>query len=144
MAIVKEILDSKGTEVVSIEPDATVYDAAVRMNEYKIGAMVVLAGDRLVGLISERDILLRVVAERRDPAEIAVQEVMTSEVIYCERDTSIDEARSIMKNCRIRHLPVLEDGRMIGLISIGDLNAYHLNNQEMTIHLLNEYIAGHV
>jgi len=144
MATVTEILNKKGSSVVAIEPAASAYEAAVRMNEHKIGSLVVLDEGRLVGIVSERDILMRVVAQRCDAVETLVQDVMTTEVIYCERDTSIDEARAIMRNCRVRHLPVLEDGKMVGLISIGDLNAYHLNHQELTIHLLNEYIAGHV
>jgi CBS domain-containing protein len=144
MPSIREILANKGTSIVCIHPGATVYDAAVRMNEHKIGALVVLKGDELVGIISERDILQRVVAARRDAATTLVQDVMTTDVFCGERETTIDEARGVMMRRRIRHLPIVEEGRLVGLISIGDLNAYRVNNQEMTIHLLNQYIAGQV
>lgn len=143
MATVREILFNKGTHIETIGPEATVYAAAVQMNEHKIGALVVLADDRLVGIITERDILQRVVAQRLDAADTLVEDVMTAEVVCCRNETSIDEARGVMKNRRIRHLPVVDDrDRLLGLISIGDLNAYQTTTQEQTIHLLHEYIYG--
>jgi CBS domain-containing protein len=84
------------------------------------------------------------VGQRRDPGQMLVQEAMTVEVICCQLHTPIDEARAVMKNRRIRHLPVIDGvGNLCGLISIGDLNAHEANSQEMTIHLLQEYIYGH-
>lgn len=143
MATVRDILEHKGRHVHTISPTSTVFDAAVLMNEYKIGALVVLAEERMVGIITERDILQRVVAQRRDPAETLVEDVMTTEVVYCEMSTTIEEARGVMKNRRIRHLPVLNgDHGLLGLVSIGDLNAYQATSQEQTIHLLQEYIYG--
>ena len=115
------------------------------MNEHKIGALLVLQGGNMVGVFSERDILRRVVAEQRSPSETRVADVMTSEVICCTPQTDLDEARSAMKNRRIRHLPVVdEQGRLQGLISIGDLNAYQATTQEHHIHLLTEYLYGRV
>ena len=144
MTTVREILAIKGTEVQSVHPEATVYEAAVRMNDNRIGCLAVLHEGRLSGIISERDILRRIVAERRDPAETRVGEVMTSEVICCRPHTTLEEARGVMKNRRIRHLPVLDDdGRLLGMVSIGDLNAHQANDQEFTIHLLHEYIYGY-
>ncbi len=143
MATVRDILSNKGNHVESITPADSVYAAAVRMNEHKIGALVVLAAERLVGIITERDILQRVVAQRRDAADTLVDDVMTAEVVCCRNATSIEEARGVMKNRRIRHLPVVDDGEhLLGLISIGDLNAYQTTTQEQTIHLLHEYIYG--
>ena len=100
-------------------------------------------GETVQGIITERDVLSRVVADRRDPAGMRVLDAMTVEVVCCQLRTSLDEARSVFKNRRIRHLPVLdEQGQLIGLVSIGDLNAYHADAQEQTIHFLHEYILG--
>jgi CBS domain-containing protein len=143
MATVRDILTIKGSAVASIGPDASIYEAAVRMNEKKIGSLAVLTDNRMVGILTERDILQRIVAQRRDPAETSVGEVMTTEVVCCQMQTSLDEARGVMKNRRIRHLPVLtESGEMLGMISIGDLNAYEAHDHEQTIYLLQEYISG--
>ncbi|HYT89931.1 MAG TPA: CBS domain-containing protein [Gemmataceae bacterium] len=145
MPTVRDILAHKGSEVAAISPEATIYEAAVRMNERKIGSLAVLHDGRLYGIITERDILQRVVAARRDPSQTPVSEVMTTEVVCCQLHTSLDEARGVMKNRRIRHLPVLnEEGLLLGMVSIGDLNAHEANTQEQTIHLLHEYIYGHV
>jgi CBS domain-containing protein len=145
MPTAKDILALKGARVASIHPEATVFEAAVLMNEQKIGALVVLEEDRLVGMFTERDILQRVVAQQRDAAATLVKDVMTTELRCCQLHTPLDEAGGVMKNRRIRHLPVLDDeGRLIGLISIGDLNAYQNNTQEQTIHLMQQYIYGQV
>jgi CBS domain-containing protein len=144
MATVRDLLAVKGSHVLSVGPDATVLDAAVLMNEHKIGSLVVIESGRLRGIITERDILHKVVGERRDPTVAQVQEVMTVEVVCCQLHTTVDEARGVMKNRRIRHMPVVEgDGRLQGLISIGDLNAHEASDKEMTIHLLREYIYGY-
>jgi len=145
MATVKDLLAVKGPEVLSIGPDATVLDTALLMNEHKIGSLVVMSGGQVVGIITERDILQRVVVLRRDPAQTPVQEVMTTEVLCCQLHTALEEARGVMKNRRIRHLPVVDDtNQLCGLISIGDLNAHEANNYELTIHVLEEYIHGRV
>src|SRR4051794_1689844 len=118
MAVVRDIIARKGTHIESISPAATVFEAAVRMNDKKIGALLVLDEGRLVGIITERDILQRVVAQRRDAAETMVDEIMTAEVACCQCDTSLDEARGVMKNRRIRHLPVVDaEERLLALIS---------------------------
>jgi CBS domain-containing protein len=143
MATVRDILAIKGTRVLCIDPQASVMDAAMLMNEHKVGSLVVLEGDRICGIITERDILERVVVQRLDPSQTCVQDVMTTEVACGQLHTTIDEARGVMKNRRIRHLPIAdEERRLYGLISIGDLNAYQTNTQEQTIHILEEYIYG--
>jgi CBS domain-containing protein len=145
MATVRDLLAVKGSHVLTISPDATVYDAAVLMNEHKIGSLVVLDEGRVRGIITERDILQKLVGERRDPTLTPVRDVMTIGVVCCRPYTTVDESRAVMKNRRIRHTPVVDDdGQLQGLISIGDLNAHQANSQEMTIHLLQEYIFGHV
>jgi len=145
MAMVKDILAVKGGTVESIGPEESVYEAASRMTDKQIGSLVVIADGRLLGIITERDILQRIVAERRDPATVRVEEAMTAEIVCCRLHTTVDEARGVMKNRRLRHLPVVtDDGELQGLISIGDLNAHQNHSQEQTIHLLHEYILGHV
>jgi len=143
MATVQNILDHKGTEVFAIPAQATIRQAAQKMNEYRVGALVVMDSVYVAGILTERDVLQRVVAQGRDPAEMRVEQIMTREVIGCDPQTTIDEARSIMKQRRIRHLPVTDpDGMLLGLVSIGDLNAWALDNQEITIHHLQEYLYG--
>jgi CBS domain-containing protein len=145
MATAKDILALKGARVASIHPDATVFQAALLMDEQKIGALLVMADGRMTGIFTERDILRRVVAQGRDAAATLVRDVMTTEVACCRLHTALDEASGVMKNRRIRHLPVVdENNKLLGLISIGDLNAYQNNTQEQTIHLLQQYIYGQV
>jgi CBS domain-containing protein len=142
---VNDLLTIKGSRVMSTEPQTSVLDAALTMNEHKIGCLVVCEKGRVLGIFSERDVLHRVVAQRRDPATTKVRDVMTSEVVCCQPDTPLDEVRSVFKDRRIRHLPVVDgQGQLAGLISIGDLNAYQTSNHEYTIHFLNEYIYGRV
>ena len=145
MATIREILAVKGPHVQSVGPDATVLDAALLMNEHKIGSLLVMDGGRLVGIITERDLLQKVVSQRRDPATTPVHMVMSDQVACCRPETTVDEARGVMKNRRIRHLPVLDEGdQLLGLVSIGDLNAFLSHDQELTIHILHEYIHGRV
>lgn len=147
MPTVYDILHVKGDQVHSIRPGATVMEAIDKMNQHKIGALVVMEEDvrRVAGIFTERDVLRRVIGEQRSPQQTRVSEVMTSKVICVSINTDIDEVSAIMKNRRIRHLPVCDDdNRLHGLISIGDVNAFNASNQEATIHFLNEYIYGRV
>jgi CBS domain-containing protein len=145
MSTVREILARKGAQVFTVGKEATVLEAALLMNEHKIGSLVVLEDGQVVGMFTERDILRRVVGEQRPPADTRVGEVMTTELVCCTSETTIDEARGAMKNRRVRHLPLVDgERRLQGLISIGDLNAYEASNHEETIYLLREYIYGRV
>ena len=146
MGTVSEILKQKqGSPLRSTRPDETVLAATQRMNEHGIGALLVMEQDRLVGIFTERDVLRRVVAAELPPATVLVADAMTKQVACCMPETSIDEARRIFSQHRIRHLPVVNgQGEIQGLISIGDLNAFHANNQEVTIHYMNEYLLGRV
>jgi CBS domain-containing protein len=145
MAAVKDILARKGTRIWSIGEKATVLEAAQVMNEHKIGALIVMEGDHIAGMFTERDVLRRVVGEERIPASTSVAEVMTAEVACCTPQTSIDEARTAMMERRIRHLPVVNaEGRLLGLISIGDLNAFEAASREETIFWMHEYLHGRV
>ncbi|HUE17157.1 MAG TPA: CBS domain-containing protein [Planctomycetaceae bacterium] len=143
MAAVQEILTKKGRQILSIGTHASSLDAAMLMNSHKVGSLLVMEGQTVVGIITERDLLERVLAGRRDPVQTSVVDVMTAEVLCCQPQTSIEEARAVMMNRRVRHLPVVDDdGQLHGLISIGDLNAYEAYSQEQTIHVMTEYIHG--
>jgi CBS domain-containing protein len=146
MANVAEILQRKGTtHVHTIGKHATVLEAATLMNEHQIGALVVVEDGCVVGIFTERDVLRRVVGERREPSTTRVADVMTAELICCTPETTVEEARGAMKNRRVRHLPLVDQNyRLMGLISIGDLNAFDASNQEQTIYLLQEYLYGRV
>lgn len=142
MGVVQDILDHKGSHVVSIAEEADVLTAARLMNEQRIGALVVTRGDKVVGIFTERDLLNRVVAAQRDPAATPVAAVMSSPVACCAPQTLQDECRSVMRTRRLRHLPVVDEGRLVGLISIGDLNKAVQLEQEETIQFLYEYMHG--
>jgi CBS domain-containing protein len=139
-----DILQTKASSHVhSIEPHATVLAAINKMNQHKLGALVVKQGGRVTGMFTERDVLRRVVGEQRNPSTTLVEEVMTSDVMCVRPTTDIDDIAAIMQQRRIRHLPVCDqDGELHGLISIGDLNAFHASNQQAHIHFLSEYIYG--
>ena len=143
MPTVRSVLASKLQGVESTSPDATVLEAVNQMNEHKIGALVVMEGAKVVGIFTERDVLRRVVGDEKNPATTKVAQVMTSKVVCCDPDADLDEVATLMKNRRIRHVPVCNgDGRLLGMVSIGDLNAANTSTQEATIHFLNEYIYG--
>lgn len=143
MATLSEILAGKGMHLITISAKATIFQAALLMNEQRIGSLLVLEDGRLVGLLTDRDILAMVVSDEFDPHTMLVAEVMTRDVICARPHTSIEEARSVMKHRRVRYLPVLsEEKDLVGIISIGDLNAFQADHQERTIYLLQEYIHG--
>jgi CBS domain-containing protein len=140
-----EILSSKGNHVYSISPEDTVLEATRRMNQHRIGAMMVMNGQRVAGIFTERDVLQRVIGEMRNPGDISVGEVMTRDIVCCGPDSTLEEMSEIMRSRRIRHIPICdEEGQLMGLISIGDINAHHATQQSMQIHYLNEYIYGRV
>jgi CBS domain-containing protein len=142
MSTVQSVLAKKGGQVVTIGVADTALVAATLMNERAIGGLVVLDGGHVVGMFTERDILRRVVAMRRDPATTPVREVMTSPVAYCRRETTLDECRAVMTEKRIRHLPVVDEKGVCGIVTIGDLMAHDVTDQQATIQYLNEYIFG--
>ncbi|HVS39047.1 MAG TPA: CBS domain-containing protein [Gemmataceae bacterium] len=144
MTQVRDILQTKGSHVWSIGPGATALQGAKLMTEHRIGSLVVLEQGRVAGMFTERD-LLRLVSDGRDPSQTPVGEAMTAEVVCCAPTTPLEEAKSAMKNRRVRHLPVLgDDENLLGVISIGDLNAHETADHQQTIFLMSEYIYGRV
>ena len=144
MDTVRSLLANKGSHVWSVERDATVLHAVLLMRDQHIGCLIVFDQGQVAGIFTERDVLKRVVGEQRDPAQTGIAEVMTKEVVCCTLETPLEEVRSAMKNRRFRHLPVMDGGRLIGLVSIGDLNAHLVADQERTIFALHEYMHGRV
>ena len=143
MEHVSDILDEKGREVLSIEGEATVFDAIRRMVEANVGSLLVLEDGKLAGIITERDYLRRVTLEGRTEKETPVREIMSAPLVYVTPETSLDECMAVMTERRIRHLPVLADDReVLGLVSIGDLVKYRSKQQDVRIRLLTDYISS--
>ena len=142
MKTVKDILRTKGHDVWSIIPDATVYEALRFMGDKNVGALVVLEGETVVGIISERDYARKVILHGRSSKEIAVREIMTTRVYYVRPEQDIQECMALMTDKRVRHLPVMENDRLIGLISIGDVVKAIIAEHESTIKHLEDYITG--
>ena len=120
---VKKMLDEKGYDVHSTSPDATVYDALKLMAEKEIGALVVLEGEKMVGIITERDYSRKVILKGRASKETRVREIMTSEVSYTSPNQKVEKCLSLMTKKRFRHMPVLEGGKVVGMLSIGDVRS---------------------
>ena len=141
MRAIRHIVE--GREVLAVEAGQTVLDAVSYMTERVIGAVPVLENGCVVGMFTERDVLTRVVVQQKDPAKSSVSDVMTAEVAFCRPDDDLDNVAAMMRERRIRHLPVCdEDGQLRGLISIGDVNAWRAQGQDVTISYLHEYIYG--
>ena len=144
MKIVKDILQAKGNEIFSISAEATVLDALRIMAEKNVGALIVLDGDQMVGIVSERDNARKVALQRKMSGTTLVTEIMTPDVISIAQDQSIEACMAQMTDAHIRHLPVLESGELVGVISIGDVVKALITDKEFTIEQLEKYIRGEV
>lgn len=142
MSLVRHVLESKGDAVWTVHKDQSALDAAKLMHEKHIGSVVVMSADVVIGIFTERDLMNRVVAEGRDPAKTCVGDVMTGRIAVCTRDTTLEACRSAMTKNKMRHLPVVEDGRLVGILSSGDILARELKDQEETLRYLHEYMVG--
>jgi CBS domain-containing protein len=145
MATARDILERKGAIIYCISADSSVLEATVRMNQCRVGALIVTDEGRIVGIFTERDVLRRVVAQQCAAASTPVRDAMSDNVICCGLETEVDEIAAIMRDQRIRHMPVCdEEGELLGIVSLGDVNAFYASNQASEIHFLNEYIYGRV
>lgn len=142
MATVRDLLKTKGTQVWSVGPEASVLEALVLMSQKNVGALVVLDEGRLAGIISERDFARSIANLGRCLIENPVKEFMTKEVFTVNPDMSTDDCMSLMSNKKIRHLPVLVENKLVGLVSIGDIVKEVISTKESTIHSLENYIEG--
>ena len=142
MKTVRDILRVKGHEVCCVAPDATVYEAVQLMAEKEIGALMVMEGEQVVGLISERDYARKVILQGRASSTTRVKEIMITPVVYTHLEQPIEECMALMTEKRTRHLPVIEDGKLAGIISIGDLVKAIITDQKFIIEQLKRYICG--
>ena len=140
MSRVAKILETKGREVLSVDAEATVFDAAQQMIDANVGAMLVSVRGRITGIVTERDYLRRVTLEGRADRDTTVREIMSSPLIVISPDTTIEECMALMTEQRIRHLPVAEHGDVVGVVSIGDVVKFQSNQQSVQIQYLTEYI----
>jgi IMP dehydrogenase len=140
MATIRDILNRKGAAVIAVPPATTVLDAAQLMNDRGIGAVLVTEGPALAGIFTERDLMRRVVATRRDPATTPVSQVMTASLVTISTTATVEECASLMTARRIRHLPVLDGETLTGVVTIGDLMAFQVDEQASTIAQLNSYV----
>ncbi|HEX5314105.1 MAG TPA: CBS domain-containing protein [Gammaproteobacteria bacterium] len=141
MKTVRQLLEDKGSEVWSIGPDASVFEALGLMADKGIGALLVLDAGKPVGLLSERDYARKVILKGHSSKELRVGEIMTTEIAWAHPEQSVEECMAIVTERRERHLPVLDDGRIVGLISIGDLVKAIIDHQQFVIEQLEGYIS---
>ena len=139
---ISALLERKGSDVYSVPPTLTIYDAVAEMNRHRIGSIVIIENDRLVGIFTERDVLRRVVGDGMDPKSSRVSDVMTTDLITISPETTVDETMNIFTDKRCRHLPVISDNRLVGLISIGDISRWVAESHQAEAEHLKNYIAG--
>jgi len=143
MSTAKDVLSKKkALGVITILPDCSVRDACRVMRDRRIGALLVAEGKTLHGIVTERDVMNLVVAEGKDAAATKVADVMTPKVIAVRSDRSLEEIEAIMRQQRVRHVPVMDDSGLIGMISIGDVNAFNADESHQTVEYLTQYIQG--
>jgi CBS domain-containing protein len=137
-----EILDEKGRTVLEIDAEATVFDAVQTMVEHNVGSLLVTESGEVVGIVTERDYLRRVTLEGRTDRETRVGDIMSGPLVVATPETEIDECMAIMTDRRLRHLPVVEDGEVVGIVSIGDLVKFKSKQQTFEIQYLTNYITA--
>lgn len=142
MRLVKEILQTKGSDVWTIIPEAPVYEALKLMAEKDVGALVVVESDEVVGIISERDYARKVILKGKSSMDTPVKNIMTTRVFYVAPEQPIEECMALMTDKRVRHLPVITDGKLAGLVSIGDVIKEIISEQKVYIRDLENYIEG--
>ena len=142
MKSIKDILHSKGHEIWSVKPNDTVFDAVALMADKGIGALLVLDGDKLVGIVTERDYARKIILEGKSSKDSSVSEIMTTQVLCVSPERTIEECMALMTDKRARHLPVLDHERVVGVVSIGDLVKAVISEQKVLIDHLQHYISG--
>jgi CBS domain-containing protein len=138
----RTLLEHKGRDIWTISPEATVFEAIRCMAEKNIGALPVVESGRLVGILSERDYMSKVAIKGRSSKETAVRDIMVRDVVTVHPGQTVSECMSLVTERRVRHLPVVEDGALLGMVSIGDLVRWTIATQRVTIEQLEKYIAG--
>jgi CBS domain-containing protein len=143
MVTIRQLLDKKGGKVCSIHPNATVFDAVAKMAENDIGSLIVMDGEALIGIITERHYARNVVLKGKTSPATTVREIMERQVVAVRPEQSVEECMALMTDRRVRHLPVVNDKRIVGIVSIGDLVKSIIGDQKFVIDQLENYISGH-
>ncbi len=139
---IRDVLKNKGSKVISISADATVYKALELMSSENVGALLVMEGEQVVGIVSEREYARKVILEGRSSLKTDVRKIMVTKVLYITPEMSVEEGLALMSDKRCRHLPVLENNKLIGMVSIGDLVKAHVAEKNFMIDQLEHYILG--
>jgi CBS domain-containing protein len=142
MAIVRDLIQTKGGQVWSIAPEATVYQALQLLADKKVGALLVMSDNKIKGILSERDCVRKVDLVGKASRTTKVSEIMTSSVLYVEASQPLEECMAVMTEKRVRHLPVFDDGKLVGMVSIGDVLKEIISEQKIIISHLERYITG--
>lgn len=142
MKLVQHLLDAKGREIISIVQDASVLDAIKLMADRAVGSLLVMDGDDLKGIVTERDYARKVIVKGRSSESTAVADIMTTEIVTASIDQTVNDCMTLMTQRRIRHLPVVDAGKVAGMISIGDLVQAIISDQQEEIEQLEQYISG--
>jgi len=143
MKIVKNILEEKGFDVYTISSDATVYETLQKMAEKNVGALLVMDGEKILGMISERDYARKIVLKGKFSKDVPVSEIMATNLIHVTPEQDIETCMELISDKHVRHLPVVENDRLVGIISIGDIVKAMLEHREEVIDQLEKYIKGH-
>ena len=142
MKLEQHLLDSKGDEIISIVQDASVFDAIKLMADRAVGSLLVMDGDELQGIVTERDYARKVIIKGRSSESTPVADIMTTDLVTASPMQSVNDCMNLMSERRIRHLPIVMDGKVVGLISIGDLVQAIISDQQEEIEQLGSYISG--
>ena len=140
MTTVKQLLDIKGRNILSISPNDSVYAAVERMSENNVGALLVLENGKLVGILSERDYARKVILKGKSSKNTLIREIMTPDVLCVSPETTVEECMALLTESRVRHLPVMDGGKLTGIVSIGDLVKQIISDKDFTIQQLEHYI----
>ena len=140
MQTIKQLLEKKSSEILTIDPNSSVYDAIKSMADHHIGSLIVMQNERLVGIITERDYSRKIILKGKSSANTAVKDIMTTNVLCTNPGQTVEEAMALMTDKRVRHLPVVENDKVLGIISIGDLVKAIISEQEHIIKQLEHYI----
>ena len=142
MTTIAQLLNAKGNQIWSVEPKATIFEALEVMSEKEIGALLVMEDGKLTGIFSERDYARKVILKGKSSKETPVGELMTKKVFYIDPQKTINDCMAMMTAKRIRHVPVIEDNQVMGIVTIGDVVNQIISEQEVTINHLENYITG--
>ncbi len=142
MKTLQRVLDEKGADVFSIEPDASVFDALEEMAKHNVGALIVMEDGKVAGIFSERDYARKIILAGKSSRETSVNEIMTERVVYARPDMTLEQCLALMTDKRIRHLPVKHDDDLVGVVSIGDLVKGIIDDQRFLISQLENYVSG--